>query len=118
VLRQAVLAGYLVKDIENYGIIHISDEGRSFLAQPTSFKIVEDKDFTEEEDNSAGIASGAACAADQELYAILSSLRKQIAARHKLPPYVIFQEPSLEAMATNYPISIDELQNMPGVGGR
>lgn len=116
VLRQAVIAGYLVKDIENYGIIHVSDEGRRFLAHPASFKIVEDRDFTEEEDNSAGIASGAACAADQELYAILCSLRKQIAARHKLPPYVIFQEPSLEAMATNYPISIDELQNMPGVG--
>ncbi len=116
VLRQAVLAGYLVKDIENYGIIHVSDKGRKFIECPTSFKIVEDKEFTEEEDNNAGIASGAACAADQELYAILLSLRKQIAAKHKLPPYVIFQEPSLEAMATNYPISIDELRNMPGVG--
>ena len=57
VLRQAVIAGYLVKDIENYGIIHVSDEGRRFLAHPASFKIVEDRDFTEEEDNSAGIAS-------------------------------------------------------------
>ena len=116
VLRQAVLAGYLVKDIENYGIIHVSDKGRKFIECPTSFKIVEDKEFTEEEDNKSGSASGAACAADQELYAILLSLRKQIAAKHKLPPYVIFQEPSLEAMATNYPISIDELRNMPGVG--
>ena len=115
VVRQATLSGYLARDIENYGIVRLTDSGRVFLENPRSFKIVEDSEFTED-DEPVFMKGGATCSADPELYAILDSLRKEIASKLKLPPYVIFQEPSLEAMATSYPISIDELQNIPGVG--
>jgi ATP-dependent DNA helicase RecQ len=115
VIRQAVLSGYLASDIENYGIIHLTEKGSKFYKKPVSFKIVEDNDFMEEEEEPTA-KGGAGGAADPELFAILTSLRKKIAAGLKLPPYVIFQEPSLEAMATTYPITEEELQNIPGVG--
>ncbi len=114
VLRQAILAGYIEKDIENYGLLRITPEGRDYMEHPKSFKIVEDNDFDDEEEEEAKAGSG--CAADPELYAILVSLRKKTAAKLDLPPFVIFQEPSLEAMATTYPITLEELQNIPGVG--
>lgn len=115
VIRQAVLAGLLDRDIENYGTLRLTPEGKKFLAHPTSFKIVEDSEFNDEEDTTP-VKGGSACAADPELFAILSALRKEIAQSHNLPPYVIFQDPSLEAMATTYPITTEELQNIPGVG--
>jgi ATP-dependent DNA helicase RecQ len=115
VIRQAVLSGYLASDIENYGIIHLTEKGTKYYKKPVSFKIVEDNDFAEEEEEPT-IKGGASGAADPELFSILTSLRKKIATRLKLPPYVIFQEPSLEAMATTYPITEEELQNIPGVG--
>jgi ATP-dependent DNA helicase RecQ len=115
VIRQAVLSGYLASDIENYGIIHLTDKGSKYYKKPISFKIVEDNEFAEE-DEEPTIKGGAAGAADPELFSILTSLRKKIATSLKLPPYVIFQEPSLEAMATTYPITEEELQNIPGVG--
>lgn len=115
VIRQAVIAGHLDRDIENYGLLKVTPSGRKFLDKPTSFKIVEDNDFSEDEENEP-VKSGASCAADPELYSILKDLRKKIARKLALPPYVIFQDPSLEAMATTYPVSIDELQNIPGVG--
>ncbi|MDY4882320.1 MAG: RQC domain-containing protein, partial [Muribaculaceae bacterium] len=115
VIRQAVIAGYLDKDIENYGTLHVTKAGHAFLKKPTSFKVVEDNDFSES-DEEVLVKSGASCAVDPELYLILKDLRKKIAKRLDLPPYVIFQDPSLEAMATTYPISIEELQNIPGVG--
>ena len=115
VIRQAIIAGYLDRDIENYGLLKVTPEGKKFLKKPTAFKIVEDNDFNEE-DESEIIKSGASCAADTELYSILKDLRKKIAKTLGLPPYVIFQDPSLEAMATTYPVSIEELQNIPGVG--
>ncbi len=115
VLRQAVIAGYLDRDIENYGILKITPKGHEYLANPVSFKIVEDNEFNEE-DESEVVKSGAGCAADPELYSILKDLRKKISKKLSLPPYVIFQDPSLEAMATTYPISIEELANISGVG--
>ncbi|MDE5554290.1 MAG: DNA helicase RecQ [Muribaculaceae bacterium] len=115
VVRQASLNGYLARDIENYGLVRVTPAGRDFMENPRSFKIVEDSDF-EDDDEPVFAKGGASCSADPELYAILDSLRKEIAAKHKLPTYVIFQEPSLEAMATSYPITIEELQNIPGVG--
>lgn len=115
VIRQSTVAGYIDRDIENYGILRVTEKGKSFLDKPTSFKIVEDAEFNEETD-SEQVKGGAACAADPELYSILKDLRKKVAKRLELPPYVIFQDPSLEAMATTYPISLDELQNIPGVG--
>lgn len=113
VIRQALIAGYLDKDVENYGLLKVSKEGLNFLKKPKSFKIVEDKDFEEEE---TIIQTGSSSAADPELYAMLKNLRKKLAKQLELPPYVIFQDPSLEAMATTYPITLEELQNIPGVG--
>lgn len=115
VTRQAIIAGYLDRDIENYGLLKVTDAGRKFLDNPKSFKIVEDNDFASD-DEIEPIKSGGSCAADPELYSILKDLRKKVAKKLELPPYVIFQDPSLEAMATTYPISIEELQNIPGVG--
>lgn len=115
VLRQATIAGYLDRDIENYGTMRVTSEGRKFLKNPKTFKITEDNEYVESDDEPM-IKSGASCAADPELFAILKDLRKKIAKKHQLPPYVIFQDPSLEAMATAYPITIEELQNIPGVG--
>ena len=113
VIRQALIAGYLDKDVENYGIIKVTKSGKDFLKKPVSFKIVEDKDFDEEE---TIIQSGNSFAVDPELYAMLKNLRKKLSKQLELPPYVIFQDPSLEAMATTYPINIEELKNIPGVG--
>ena len=113
VIRQAMIAGYLDKDVENYGIIKVTKQGKDFLKKPVSFKIVEDKDFEEEE---TIIQTGNSFAVDPELYAMLKNLRKKLSKQLELPPYVIFQDPSLEAMATTYPITIDELKNIPGVG--
>ncbi len=111
VIRQAILEGYIERGVENYGILRLTDKGRKFLKKPVSFKIVEDNEEEEVE-----MKGGSACAADPELYAILCALRKKIASGLKLPPYVIFQEPSVEAMATTYPITMDELLNITGVG--
>jgi len=117
VIRQAIIEGYIEKGIENYGILKITPKGKHFLNKPVSFKIVEDSEFNEDAaDDEAIMKSGSSCAADPELYAILSALRRKIASGLKLPPYVIFQDPSLEAMATTYPITSDELANIVGVG--
>ncbi len=115
VIRQAIIAGYITRDIENYGLLKLSDAGRNFLENPSSFKVVEDNDFSDN-DEDVVVKGGATCAVDPELYAILKDLRKKIAHKLELPPYVIFQDPSLEAMATTYPINLEELQNIPGVG--
>ena len=115
VIRQAIIAGYIDRDIENYGLLKVTSKGKKFLNKPTSFKIVEDNDFTENEEEVV-LKGGASCAVDPELYNMLKDLRKKMAKKMELPPYVIFQDPSLEAMATTYPITLDELQNIPGVG--
>lgn len=115
VIRQALIAGYLDKDIENYGLLKVTKNGHAFLKKPVSFKIVEDNDFDEAEEE-VPMKGGATCAVDPTLYSILKDLRKKIAKKLELPPYVIFQDPSLEAMATTYPVTIEELQNIPGVG--
>ncbi len=115
VIRQALIAGYIRKDVENYGLLKITDEGRDFLKNPKSFMIVEDKEF--EDDEAEGpMRGGGSFAVDPELYSMLKDLRKKLSKHLQLPPYVIFQDPSLEAMATTYPVTIDELQNIPGVG--
>lgn len=117
VIRQAIIEGYIERGIENYGILKITAKGKRFLDKPVSFKIVEDSEFSDEApDEEAILKSGSSCAADPELFAILSALRRKIASGLKLPPYVIFQDPSLEAMATTYPITADELANIVGVG--
>ena len=115
VIRQALIAGYLSKDVENYGLLKITPAGQKFLKKPVSFKIVEDTDFDEEEDE-APVRGGGSCAVDPALYSMLKDLRKKMSKKLDVPPYVIFQDPSLEAMATTYPVTLEELQNIPGVG--
>lgn len=115
VIRQALIAGYLAKDIENYGLLKITDKGKEFMKRPVSFKITEDHEYNEEE-VSAPMRGGASCAVDPVLYSMMKDLRKKLSKRLEVPPFVIFQDPSLEAMATTYPITLEELQNIPGVG--
>lgn len=115
VIRQALIAGYLSKDVENYGLLKVTAEGKKFLKHPKSFKIVEDNDF-EEEEKETPVRGGASCAVDPALYSMLKDLRKKLSKKLEVPPYVIFQDPSLEAMATIYPVTLEELQNIPGVG--
>ena len=114
VIRQGVFADYLAKDIENYGVIKVTKEGKNFLNSREKFWIVEDNEYTEMLDEE--LRGGGSGAVDSQLFSILKDLRRKIAKQHGLPTYVIFQEPSLDAMATTYPISIEELQNIPGVG--
>lgn len=115
VIRQALIAGYLSKDVENYGLLKVTPEGKKFLKHPKSFKITEDNDFEEEEEETP-LRGGASCAVDPTLYSMLKDLRKKLSKKLEVPPYVIFQDPSLEAMATIYPVTLEELQNIPGVG--
>ncbi len=115
VIRQGAIAGYLEKDIDNLDILKVTAKGKKFLKKPVSFKIVEDNDFSDIE-TEPQIKGGAACVTDPVLYSMLKDLRKKMAKKLNLPPYVIFQEPSLEAMATTYPITLDELANIAGVG--
>ncbi|MDR3219112.1 MAG: DNA helicase RecQ [Dysgonamonadaceae bacterium] len=117
VIRQAMIAGYLDKDIENYGLLKLTPAGKKYLKNPVSFKMTEDNDFeTEENIEETPLRGGASCAVDPVLYSIMKDLRKKLSKKLEVPPYVIFQDPSLEAMATTYPVTIEELQNIPGVG--
>ncbi|MCI5978384.1 MAG: DNA helicase RecQ [Bacteroidales bacterium] len=113
-IRQAIIAGYLERDIENFGLISVTPKGEEFLAHRSTFSIVEDNDFSQEEEEAG--PTGGTCALDPTLFSMLRGLRAKLAARAKLPPYVIFQDPSLEAMATMYPVTDEELLNIPGVG--
>ncbi len=116
VIRQALIAGYLTKDVDNYGLLKVTADGRKFLKKPSSFKIVEDNEFDDEEVEDMPMRSGASCAVDPGLFSMLKDLRKKMSKKLDVPPYVIFQDPSLEAMATIYPVTLEELQNIPGVG--
>ena len=115
VIRQAMINKYIDKEIENYGVLKVTPAGKKFLAKPSSFKVSKDNDFNEEQEEAPQMSSGS-CAVDPALFGLLKDLRKKIAKEENLPPYVIFQDPSLEAMATTYPINLEELQNIPGVG--
>ena len=114
VIRQGLIMGLIDKNIENYGLISITPAGEKFIDSPTMVRIAEDRDYDEEETKNIAPAQGSA--ADEELYAMLKDLRKKVAKKHDLPPYVIFQDPSLADMAIQYPITIEEMQNISGVG--
>jgi ATP-dependent DNA helicase RecQ len=114
VVRQGLIMGLIDKNIENYGLISITPAGEKFIDSPTIVRIAEDRDYEDEENKSVAPAQGSA--ADEELYAMLKDLRKKVAKKHDLPPYVIFQDPSLADMAIQYPITIEEMQNISGVG--
>ena len=115
VIRQALIDGYLDKEIENYGLLKITDSGRNFLKKPRSFKVTEQLDYEEMEEDMQ-MHGSATSAVDPIMFSMLKNLRKKSSKQLNLPPYVIFQDPSLEAMATTYPVTMDELQNIPGVG--
>ena len=115
VIHQALIAGYLSKEVENYGILKVTSKGKKFLQKPVSFMITKDNDFEENEEE-APARGGGSCAVDPALYSMLKDLRKKMSKHLGVPPYVIFQDPSLESMATIYPITLEELQNIPGVG--
>jgi len=115
VIRQALIAKLLTKDIENYGLLKVTQKGIEFLEKPVSFMLAEDHDYadTTDEENAFGARTSAV---DEELFSILKDLRKKISKVKAVPPFVIFQDPSLEDMAIQYPITIEELQNISGVG--
>ena len=113
VLRQAILHGYIYKEVENYGLLKLTKDGKAFLKKPVSFMISEDNDFESDYVDTESMGAGAL---DEELLSMLKDLRKRVAKDKQIPPYVIFQDQSLAAMATVYPISIEELKNIPGVG--
>lgn len=119
VVRQALLAGLLSKDIDNYGLLKITPKGRDFMKHPQSFMVTQDHDFgdteSDEDDEPAGSAGGGS-AADAELFAMLKDLCKKVAKQKNVPPFVVFQETSLEEMAIQYPITIEELKSISGVG--
>ena len=114
VIRQALIAGYLKKDVENYGLLKVTAAGKKFLKKPTSFMIVEDAEFKDYDDDTP--IDGGGTALDPTLHSILKDLRKKVAQKQKVPPYVVFQDMSLEQMATIYPVTMEELQNIQGVG--
>ena len=115
VIRQALLMGYLKKEVENYGLLKITSAGKKFLKAPQSFMIVKDAEFGGEID-SAGEHEGTAGALDPTLAAMLRDLRKKVSKRMERPPYVIFQDVSIDQMATDYPVTLEELKNIQGVG--
>lgn len=115
-LRQLLVAGYIKKDIETYGVIKLTKRGRQFLESPESFMMTEDHSFKEANDDSIIVAEKGGAAADEKLFGILKAERKKVADTLSLPPFVIFQDPSLEDMALKYPITLDELANVHGVG--
>jgi ATP-dependent DNA helicase RecQ len=116
IIRQCIIKNLLIKEIENYGILKVSDSGHEFLKKPYSIPLVEPKTYDAKGKGDAIQTNKGGGAADEKLYRILKDLCKEVAREEDLPPYVIFSEPSLEDMATRYPITMDELTNITGVG--
>jgi ATP-dependent DNA helicase RecQ len=116
-IRQTLVAGLLRKDIESYGVIKLTEDGLAFLKSPESFMMTEDHDFGDANDGNIVTASkGSGAVADQQLMNMLKDLRKKVAKKLGVPPFVVFQDPSLEDMALKYPISLQEMKNIHGVG--
>lgn len=114
VFRQCIISGLLKKDIENYGVLKLTDKGKEFIQHPHTFMVVKNHDFDEDEKSAepqVGTSAG-----DLELFSILQDLRKKVARKNNLPPFVIFQDPSLADMSIQYPTALEELQNIAGVG--
>ena len=116
VIRQGLVHGFLHKDIETYGNLSLTEAGKKFKKKPVSIKFVKERDYTSDEVGDDEGGSAARGAADEKLMAMLKDLRQQVAKKHKLPPYVIFQDPSLEEMTMRYPVTMDDLTQVTGVG--
>ena len=112
VIRQALIAGYLKKEVENYGLLKVTATGKRFIKEPHSFLVVEDHEFSEDDE----AADGGTSALDMTLSSILHDLRRKWAKKLERPAYVIFQDVSIEQMATYYPVTLEELKNIQGVG--
>ncbi|MEA3477661.1 MAG: DNA helicase RecQ [Bacteroidota bacterium] len=115
-IRQALIQHLLTKDIENYGLLKVSPAGEDFLKKPFSIMLVQDHDYEEEEEDEIYSSEHKTSTADQTLFTMLKDLRKEISRKENLPPFIIFQDPSLEDMAIQYPVSMEELQQITGVG--
>lgn len=116
-LRQLLVAGYVKKDIESYGVVKLTKRGREFLKSPSSFMMTEDHTYNTDSDDTIVVAQkGGNATADDTLFRLLKAERKRVADKRSLPPFVIFQDPSLEDMALKYPITMEELSNVHGVG--
>ena len=115
-IRQVLVAGLLDKDIESYGVLKLTEQGKQFIKSPHSFMMSEDHDYEDSEDDTVVTASKSSGTADEALMNMLRDLRKKVAKKLGVPPFVVFQDPSLEDMALKYPINIDELGNVHGVG--
>ena len=117
VVRQALILGLVDKNIENYGLLSINAAGEEFVRHPHSVMIAADHEYEDgDDDDTVSPPAGKGGVADEELYAMLKDLRKQVARQMELPPFVIFQDPSLEDMSIQYPVTLDEMQNITGVG--
>ena len=115
-IRQALVDGLLTKDIETYGILKVSAKGLAYIKKPSSFMMSEDHEYNETEDEAIVTAAKSTGTADEALMSMLRDLRKKVAKNLGVPPFVVFQDPSLEDMALKYPITLDELMNTHGVG--
>src|SRR5574344_1443842 len=113
-IRQALIAGYLKKDVENYGLLKVTSSGKKYIKKPLPFQIVLNNEFSEDDDNSENAITTSAL--DPTLASMLRDLRKKVSKRMERPPYVIFQDVSIEQMATDYPITLEELKSIQGVG--
>jgi ATP-dependent DNA helicase RecQ len=116
VIRQALIERLLVKDIDNYGLLKVSPEGMKFYKKPHSFMLTSEYEYEQPEDDEFFAGGHTTSTADKTLFSLLKDLRKEISRKEKLPPFVIFQDPSLEDMAIQYPITLDELKQITGVG--
>jgi len=116
VLRQGLIAQFITKDIENYGLLKVTEAGRKYIENPHSFMMTMDHEYDIAEDQVSAAPGGGSGAVDEELFRILKDLRKKLSKTLNLPPFVLFQDPSLEDMAIQYPITLEELQNIQGVG--
>lgn len=116
VIRQALIARFIEKDIENYGLLKITEKGEDFINNPHEFLLTKDHDYEDESEDETFANGGRTSTVDEELFNILKDLRKKIAKQKNLPPFVIFQDPSLEDMAIQYPITLEEMQYVTGVG--
>ena len=114
-IRQVMVAGYISKDIESYGVLKLTEDAESFLTNPTSFLMTEDHNYEDINDDTIITNSKGSIVADEVLISMLKDLRKKVAKKMEVPPYVVFQDPSLDDMALKYPISMDELSNVHGV---
>jgi len=115
-IRQVLVEGLLTKDIETYGVLKVSPEGEAFIKNPTSFMMSEDHEYSEEEDENIVSAQKSSGVADEALMAMLKDLRKKVAKKLGVPPFAVFQDPSLEDMALKYPVTVEEMGNVHGVG--